>query len=726
MKYTELDLVLSWPLIVLVALSGLAVAYSFWSYRETLPPVAAWKQHTLSVLRSVSLLLILFLLFEPILSLAYQETSRPVVAVLVDQSESMAIPDDRTERDSVVRGLLNNPDLDSLSDHGEIRWYAFSEELVSLDPDSLNFGGQATDMASALESLKNEMTGRPLAATILITDGQYNVGGNPATYAGLFGGPIFTVGVGEAKEQKDVFITQVLANEAAYLQSLVPVDVSVSAFGYAGKKLTVSLLQDGRILQTKYLEAPVDGARVRVPFDFTAAAEGMQKFEVRVEKLEGELTDRNNSKLFFIRILKNRMRVRLISGSPGSEHGFLYQTLVDDPNVDVTALVEKKGGGFLQISEPTVSIEGEIDCYVLNNYPTAQTPSSEFQKLASDLMAARKGFMLIVGPDLDLSKLSALQSVSAVEWKTDKALEETSVPISLTLSGRHSAIMKLSDQVSETVAGWGDLPPVWIHRIIALPVAGSDVLARADLSRAGQVLKTRGDIPLIVTRKTATSKSLIVSAYGLWKIHFMVKGLGKTTDAYRTFVANAVRWLSTMEDSRPVMIAPSKRVYRNGERILITAQVHDEAFRPISDAVVRVDATGASGKIPLQLTALGNGRYEGTLEGLPVGDYSLEGEALRGEYSLGKDKGQLTVEEYSVELLNTSLNEPLLRSIATQSGGSYEPAERFGEIVRRIHLEPIVSERRREFEIWNTTYLLFVLAALLAAEWWIRKRNDMM
>lgn len=727
MNYTAFDLAFSWPLILLIVLGAVVVAFSFWSYRETLPPVAAWKHMTLSLLRSFSLLLVLFLLFEPMLSLGYQETLKPIVAILVDTSESMSVRDAATDRPAILRKLLSNPQWKILAERADVEWYSIADRLRPLVPsDTMTLTGHATDITASLETLKNDMIGRPLQATVVISDGRVNVGANPVSYAPLFGGPVFAVGVGESKEQKDVFIGQVIANETAYKESTVPADASISAFGYAGRRLSVRLLHNGREIQNRFVDAPEDGGQVRVPFDFKADEEGLQKYEIRIDRLDGELTDKNNEKAFFVRVLKNKTRVHLVSGAPGYDHSFLYQAMMDDPNVDVVAWVGKKNGGFMTGPEEAPFKDGEADGYVLNHFPTANTSMSVFQRLASAILEGNKGVMVLYGPETDLKKLESLQPVSAVVWRPDKVLEEVAVPVALTLAGRYSALLKLSENPSETAGGWAEWPPVLISRVVAEPLPGSDVLAKADVSKLGRVLQSRGDLPLIVTRRTAKSKSLIVAAYGLGRTHLMAKGLGRSQDAYRTLVANGVRWISTMEDSKPVLITTSKRVYRRGERLLFSAQVYDDALRPANDAIVSLEVSGNETSVPLQLNALGNGRYESTLEGLPVGDYRFEGEGRRGDFSMGSDKGRFAVEAYSIELINTSLNEPLLKGLAAQSGGVYVGADSVDGLFGHFRLENQIIEHHIEIEIWNKMILLFLLAAALSAEWWIRKRNDML
>ncbi|MBU2636276.1 MAG: hypothetical protein KJ963_04225, partial [Bacteroidetes bacterium] len=74
---------------LLFALCSLLLALFF--YRYTVPQVTLAKKIFLSIIRSLVLLILLFIIFEPILSLIHTTTKKPSIAVLIDNSRSMNI-----------------------------------------------------------------------------------------------------------------------------------------------------------------------------------------------------------------------------------------------------------------------------------------------------------------------------------------------------------------------------------------------------------------------------------------------------------------------------------------------------------------------------------------------------------------------------------------------------------------------------------------------------------
>ncbi|MBL7994913.1 hypothetical protein JNM05_06025 [bacterium] len=730
MGYSGVDINFSWSLWILLFLCIAAVAFSFWSYKETIPPASAIKKNLLASIRSLSIILVLIILFEPILDLTFQKEERPVIAVLVDQSESMGMVDKIADRQAAVRSVIRSETLQKLSDRYDIEYFTFSDDLKSasvIEIDTLFFNGSATDISSSLESLKKKMLGRNFAAAILITDGQYNLGVNPATYAAAYGYPVYTIGIGDPVESKDVSITHVAHNDIVYLNNKIPVDVSLTAFGYKGKSLSVQLLSENKVIQTKYVTIPDDGLALKAAFDFQAVKTGLQKFTIKVAAQQDELTVNNNSKSFFIRVLKSKVNVCLVSGSPGAEHSFLYKSLTENNDIQVKALVEKKDGSFIDIIEPNSdAMTAGYDGYIFNDYPTANSNHVQFQAYANSILQDSKPFMLFNGTQLDITRVQQLKEVLPVELKPDMTLDESLVYPMLTVTGKNSVVMKVSDNPADAVQQWMDLPPMWINKIDVTAREGSEVLARLDMARAGNALKSRKDFPLIVSKRTNKTKSIVVVPYGFWKSYFIMSGLGRNNIAYQSFIANAVRWLTTQDDTRSVIISTSKNIYRNGEKIIFSGQAYDEHYSPVNDASLKVQIKMPNRTYDVAMELTGNGRYEGSINGLETGDYDFEGEAIRQDVSLGRDRGKFAVESFSVELLHTNMNKKLLNSIASESGGQFFTPADFHAIMNIPPFHPLITEQRKQIELWNTVILLFMLTGLLTTEWFIRKKADML
>ena len=88
---------------------------AIWIYHKTVPAVSRPKQALLTFLRSATLFIILFLLFEPILQNLLQTEQPPVLAVLVDDSQSQTLHGN-AQRDSIDGAPVMEEALTALSE----------------------------------------------------------------------------------------------------------------------------------------------------------------------------------------------------------------------------------------------------------------------------------------------------------------------------------------------------------------------------------------------------------------------------------------------------------------------------------------------------------------------------------------------------------------------------------------------------------------------------------
>ncbi len=719
-----MGLTLSWNVFVFILLLLGLGAFSWISYKKTTPPISDIKRTVLLSLRTLSLWIIAFLLFEPVWNRVYEKEERPVIAVLWDASESMGITDNSGSRKDATHRLLQNVVLQDLQKKYDVKSWIFSGAATEFQAgDTLPTNGLITDMGQALDDVKQKTLGENLVAMMLISDGGYNKGAHPSDAAKNLGVPVFTVGVGDPTEAKDLVIGAVNYNETIFAGENLPIDVTFSARGYGGQNINITLEEEGKLLLSQAAPVRADGRSGRMHFDVKSLTEGTHRFTVRIPSLSGELTTRNNSKAFYVKVLKSKIVVDLLSGTSGVDHHFYKLALRNNPKIVLRTWVENKNGELREIKEPgSVDTGVKADVFILNNYPTSV--SSSWPSRSAEIASDKKPILIFYGPATDAVKLSQVNIPA--QLKFDPTLEENGVFFNLGVAGKNSAILKTSEDPNETARDWGELPPAWISRCIAIPFEGSETLARVDMARATNVLRLRKDIPLIIAGRRSNHKSLLMMTYGFWKSSFVIRGMNKTNDAYDKFLAGGVQWLSTTDDSRPFKISPLKSVFQNGEKIIFSAQIYDESLSAISDAEINLKTKSSSSSFETNFRSLGNGRYEAEFEGLEAGAYSFEAVAKRGEQNLGSEKGPFSVEEFSPEFAETPMNEALMRNLSEATGGKFVTASNIDDLAPFLKFETSYRDIHEEIAIWNKALLLFIIAGLLTVEWWMRKRLQLL
>ncbi|MFQ5601741.1 MAG: hypothetical protein ACE5HS_00575 [bacterium] len=723
---TEFNLNTHGSLFLLILFIILAAGLSYFVYRKTVPPISNGLRFLLMAMRALVVVLVIFLFFEPILSLTRKKKEKPVAAVLIDRSASMSLVDKKGDRAQALQNILQSPLIQKDSDEYEKVIFPFSSELFEgswTPPDSLILNGDGTDIRAALEGLKARLSEKYFSAVILITDGANNLGENPARFAATYGVPIYPIAIGDASEQKDVLIANYVANEIAYAGAKMPVDVYIKSSGFPGKKITVNLFQGKKPLDSQMISLADNGLEQKVRFEFVPEKEGLFKYEIKLPQLEGELTQLNNSKSFYVKVLKSKARVLLIAGGPGADFLFLKRALSGDENVEVQTMVEKFNGRFygnarLPVREQLL----KFDCLILLDFPRRTSDRSNLN-LIKNYLAQGKPALFMLGASTDFDKLWELKDYLPFSTKPLPGAERP-VYVRILPQGVQHPILRLAEDEMEIREKWQELPPVFMNLKTVSLHPNTQSLTVVDLRRSAGSGKRQ--VPVFATRMSGRRKSLTILAYGIWRWDLLMRGVGKTNESYQLFLQNALRWLITTEDSKLVRVNSNKEIYRSGEEVKFQAQVYFEDYQPVDGAEVVVQLQGEKEIQELTLESIGEGRYDGRFQVLEGGDYQFTGTAHLQGRVLGRDSGKFSVEEFNLEYQNTRMSEELLKRIALESGGEFYTVSDFAELNGKLKFPEKYLTLKNEWEIWNKPLLLITCLVLLSAEWFIRKRKGML
>lgn len=716
----EIHLSVTFHGLLLVFAALLAILISLASYRVTVPPISRRLRVTLTILRTAGLFLLFLLIGEPLLSFIDRTQEPPGVAVLLDNSKSMTIKDKTGDRKNKVLQTLRSDGIQALASISAPSYILFdshSRVLQSFAADSLTFAGDATDLAAALRTVQTLAGTRNIRSIVLLSDGNSNLGSSPLFEAEELDIPLFTIGIGDSTEQRDLLIRRVVTNSVTYVGNRVPVHVTLKSSGYGARRIEIAVRDAERIHDHQFLELQEGTHEYPMTLFVTPSQEGMQKFTVQVSKLPEELTDRNNSSSFFMKVLKSKMKVLLIAGAPNPDVSFLRRAFESDKNIEVTTRVERLGGQFYEGPLTPAVLQG-ADCFVLIGYPGSASPADVVRQV-ENAASQGKGVLFVPGRTIDGSKLRMFESVLPFTLQSFSR-EEEQVFFHIPGARRNNTIVKQGGTAG-TSARWEKLPPLFKLQASIKPKPESEIIA---LTRIQNIVTNE---PLLLSRNVNRRKSLALLGYGLWRWKVSAESDERF---FEEFLGNAVRWLTTREDDRLVRVAPTKEVFSDQDPLEFTSQVYDDSFHGIDNAQVSVSISRGPERYTFILSPLGSGQYEGSFETLPEGDYTFQATVTAGGEKVGEDRGSFSIGGLNIEFQDTRLNKSLLEQLAARSGGAYYDPDDLRNLPRTIQslpsFQPREVVRSTDVELWNAQWSLAILIAFFACEWYLRKRNGML
>ena len=723
MTTADISLSLQGNSLLAILLLAASAAAAFLFYRFTLPPLPTGRKVFLSLLRGLSLSLLLFLLFEPILRIIHRDEQPPIVAVLIDDSQSMTIRDRTGMRADAVRRWLTEQPLGDLGTGVVTGYYSVASALTALTgntADSLKFNGETTDLAKIFTQLKERRAKSNIQAAVLITDGNYTVGKNPLYDAEALGIPVTTVGVGDTSEQKDVLIARVVSNSIAYAETRLPVDVTVKSSGYRGENVEVAVAEGPAVLDRRIVQLEEGTREYPVGLFIDPKEEGTRKYTVSVSPLPGELTPKNNVRSFFVKVLKNKLKVTLLAGAPGPDVSAVRQVIAEDQHFDVRELVQRNSGEFYG-GEFTRSLLDSTDCFILIGFPSPATAPASIQLLKETVQRSAKPVLFINARATDLTKLQAFEGFLPFTWSYVNTNEMLVFPF-IPERQKQNTLVALGG--IGTADSWQQLPPIYKTQTVFRAKPEAEILSSVRIQNI--VLNE----PLVVTRNINRQKTFAVTGHGIWRWRLMAQGNGQTEQFLSLLMTNAVRWLTTKDEGRNVRIEATKETFTAAEPVEFIAQVYDDQFRSVDNAQVTVEIRNGTETIETELTSIGSGLYEGAVQGAGEGDYSFTGKATAGTKVYGEDRGRFSIGQMNVEFLETKMNRLLLEQIAYRTGGRYYDLSSAKDLARAVRsdtkLTPKEIIQTNEIELWNWRYVVTLLIVLLGAEWFVRKRNGML
>jgi hypothetical protein len=172
--------------------------------------------------------------------------------------------------------------------------------------------------------------------------------------------------------------------------------------------------------------------------------------------------------------------------------------------------------------------------------------------------------------------------------------------------------------------------------------------------------------------------------------------------------------------SKRTQLTTDRQNYLSGDRVSIYARLYSVGFDPVQEPSVSAIYGIAGGQ---------SAQQQVTLRPVPEqpGLYRTEFIAgAPGAYEFHVEQDPATVLDFSVtepkfELGETAMNEPVLREIATLTGGAFFREEDLHKLPDTISQRTEKVRSPLEVELWSSPFYFLLLLSIVTAEWVLRK-----
>jgi len=735
----EFVLLGAWPkwvlfLLVLAAAIGLGLLV-----RSRLPQAAApirnWRAGVIWFLQFFLATVILVLLWQPAITVAELKPQQNIIAVLVDDSRSMAIADQGSmSREAQAQKVLQDGTLAELQKRFQTRIYRLDTHLTRVsDVRDLQApaAAPATRIADSLNQLAAETSDLPVGAVVLLSDGSDNAGGiDLDTISALRNRriPVHTVGFGLEHISNDVEIDDAVVAPRALTDSRLSARVSFHQHGYSGHKSTLSVRDGDKVLASREITFGADDKIQSESMLFSAGSAGAKSLEFSIQPLEGEQNRANNAVTRLVNVEAGKRRILYVEGEPRWEYKFIRRAEDDDHNVQVASMLrttenkiyrqgindpKELADGFPSRAEDLFAFQGLIFGSVEAGYFTLPQ-----QELIREFVDRRGGGVLFLGGRFSLadggwagSNLADL--IPVVMPSAKNTFHRDPATVELTSAGSDSIITRLVDDPVKNIERWKKLPYLMDYQEAGTPKPGAAVLAEADVH--GRKL------PFLVTENFGRGRTALVASGGVWRWQ-MSQPLGDPT--HDMFWRQLLRWVVTDSPGQVVATVPNQMLFDDG-RVHISADIRDKTFQPAPDAHVEAHILGPNGtaaSIELSPMPDSPGIFQADWSAERPGSYLTEVVAQRGGQEIGRDVLTFQRMDGLAENFHTEQNRELLEKLATQTGGQYWKPEDVSKLPAEIPYSAAGITIRETKELWNMPAIFLLLILLRFSEWLLRRK----
>ncbi len=643
----------------------------FLFYRVTSPEISRRKQYLLSSLRITYLIIIAFLLFNPILRYFHTKMIKPSIVLLIDDSESMENKFNETTK--IKR-------MEQLSDILEKKGNNKNYDVHKLYLSQYNKKQKSnTLLLPFYDYLKNEKRINEIQGIYLLSDGWIH--DENLSFIQMSQIPVHSFLYETEKTESDLSIVNLVYNKTAFLHEKNIIKVRVNSTGYTGK-CNIQLLIDQKEESSKEINVK-ENQFTDIEFETEFKKTGILPFEVRI--INKDSVPQNNSFPGAVQVLNSKQKILIITDQLTPDLRFINLVIQQNSRFQSDLVINKNGQFSKKNQNINIAWNEYSAVFIINkgNVVITTTQSDPIEKLLQN-----GGGLVVFGYPV-------------------KGLEDFMPGTLANIQGQFQATFLLTKEAQQystfqiDIKDISNIPPINYFYVTNKKTA--HVLAKVD---------NEAQSPFILHQNYGLGNIIYFAGFDLWKWKSYLQN-----KSYDEFIDNLCNWVSHKNSDR-FYAYTSKTNYFSQEEIKIMLNAYDEKLNPMNQITPKIKVYQAKKLITEDYMTKTNNDFIFQIRSLNSGKYdfvvSEEGKRL-------ETRGSFLIHSKSLEDFDKGFNYPLLSWISSVNKGKIIKATDIGNY-EMPQVPPKTQKTTVEAPIYKKWYLISLFLFCVSTEYYLRKK----
>ena len=635
--------------------------------------------------------------------------------------------------------------------------------------------GTETRIAEAVNSALTQLGGH-LSGLVVTSDGASNAGlqaSSANSAANQVDARLVAVGIGSTQQPVNLTVASVqapslvrISDEPGEVNDQYDVVALVQGTGLKGKTVNVELLMKPKddpnfeptLIESQQEVFKEDEERLEFTFTREPTEEGREEYIVQASLADntGEVNTDDNEARRTVSVTRKRMELLIVASGPMRDYRFLRSMLARRSGIEMDVwlqTVDASIAASVDQDARTLLTEFPQTAQELNRYdaivsfdPNWRDLSPEQVGFLTEWVATHAGGMIYIAGDVFTGELSTLsQSDDPEQVRNYKPVldmlpvhlglggfdivstisSEQGWPVEFTKDGEGVGFLQLDEDPGQSQLVWKEFDGIYR----CYPTAGAKPAATVYAYFSDPRFNSQYGQPILIASQFyGAGRVIYLGSAELWRIRAL------SDQYFDRFWVRAIREVSQgrmKQGNQRLLLMPERKTYYLGQTVRIRARVFDRQLKPLEspDVTMRVFEPDGREVIPARkLVRDPNrvGEFVGDFRVTRQGNYRLE--LLDPEENEAVDSTSVEMEEIEVtvpklESENTQQNIKYLRDLVADTDGDYVTPETALEAVP--DLLPNVGEAFQidvsSRPLWDKSWVMYLLIALLTLEWATRK-----